>query len=65
MVNSSKPFMVRQRQLKISYGKHIGISPLTFKKTKPSKESSIHDLLLQFENNPSFDEFTIVAHRNK
>ena len=30
-----------------------------------SKENSILDHLLQFDNNPSFDEFTILAHRNK
>ena len=34
---------VRQRHLKVRSGEHIGISPLTFKKTKPSKESSIRD----------------------
>ena len=44
---------------------HIGMSPLTFKKMKPSKESSIRDHLLQCDNNPSFDEFTILAHENK
>ena len=44
---------------------NIRISRLTFKKTKLSKESSILDHLLQFDNNPSFDEFTILAHRNK
>ena len=30
------------RHLKVRSGEHIGISPLTFKKTKPSKESAIH-----------------------
>ena len=30
------------RHLKVWSGEHIGISPLTFKKTKPSKESAIH-----------------------
>ena len=54
-----------ERHLKVSSGKHIGISPLTFKKTKPSKESSIRDNLLECDNNPSFDEFTILAHGNK
>ena len=33
--------------------------------TKPSKESLIHDHLVQCDNNPSFDEFTILAHKNK
>ena len=54
-----------ERYLKIRYGEHVGISPLTFKITKPSKESLIRDYLLQYNNNPSFDEFTILAHGNK
>ena len=54
-----------ERHLKVSSSEHIGISPLTFKKTKPSKESSIHDHLLECDNNLSFDEFTILAHGNK
>ena len=54
-----------ERHLKVESGEHIGISPLAFKKTKPSKESSIHDHLLECDNNPSFDEFTILAHGNK
>ena len=29
------------------------------------KESSIHDHLSECDNNPSFDGFTILAHRNK
>ena len=44
-----------ERHLKVESGEHIGISPLAFKKTKPSKESSIHDHLLECDNNPSFD----------
>ena len=54
-----------ERHVKVRSGEHIGISTLTFKKTKPSKESSIRDHLLQCDNNPSFDEFTILAHGNK
>ena len=54
-----------ERHLKVRSGEHIGISPLSFKKTKPSKEGSIRDHLLQCGNNPSFDEFTILAHGNK
>ena len=46
-------------------GEHIGILPLTFRKTKPSKESSIRDHLLEYDNSPSFDEFTILAHGDK
>ena len=50
------------RHLKVRSGEHIGISPLTLKKTKPSKESAIRDHLLVCNNVPSFDEFTILAH---
>ena len=46
-------------------GEHIGILPLTFKKTKPFKGSSIRDHLLQCDNNLSFDEFTILVQGNK
>ena len=54
-----------ERQLKVRSDENIGISPLTFKKMKPSKESSIRDRLLQCDINPSFDEFTTLAHGNK
>ena len=56
--------MARQRHLKVKSGKHIGISLLTFKNMKPSKVSSIRDHPLQCDNNPLFDEFTILAHGN-
>ena len=36
-----------ERHLKVRSAEDIGTSPLTFKKTKPSKESSIRDHLLQ------------------
>ena len=49
------------RHLKIRSGEHIGISPLTFKKVKPSAESSIRDHLLFCNHDPSFDDFTILA----
>ena len=52
------------RHLKVRYGEHIGISPLTFKKTKPSKESAIRDHLLNCNNIPSFEKFTILANGN-
>ena len=54
-----------ERHLKVRSGENIGISPLTFKKKKPSKEISIRDHLLECDNNHSFDEFTILAHGNK
>ena len=39
-----------ERHLKVRSGEHIGISLLTFKKTKPSKDSWICDDLLQCDN---------------
>ena len=49
------------RHLKIRSGEDIGISPLTFKKVKPSAESSIRDHLLFCNHDPSFDDFTILV----
>ena len=51
--------------VKVRSGEHIGISTLTFRKTKPSKESSIHDYLLQGGDNPCFGEFTIKGQGDK
>ena len=50
------------RHLKVRSGEHIGISPLTFRKVKPSKEKAIQDHLLNCNNIPSCDEFTIFAY---
>ena len=50
------------RHLKVLCGEHIGMSPLTFRKVKPSKESAIRDHLLNCNNIPSFDKFTILAY---
>ena len=52
------------RHLKVRSGEHIGISPLAFKKTKPSKESAIRDHLLNCNNIPSFEEFIILTNGN-
>ena len=62
---NSSYYRETERHLKVKSVEHIGKSLPTFKKTKPSKESSIRDRLLEYDNNPSFDEFTIVAHGNK
>ena len=40
------------RYLKVRCGEHIGISHLTWKKIKPSKESAIRDHLLIWINVP-------------
>ena len=61
---SSTYYGETDRHLKIRSGEHIGISPLTFKKTKPSKESAIRDHLLNCNNIPSFEEFTILTNGN-
>ena len=50
--------------LEVRSGENIGISPLTFKKTKPSKGSAFRDHLLNCNNIPSFEEFTILANGN-
>ena len=54
-----------QRHLKVWSGEQIEKSPLTFKKMDSSKESLKRDHLLQCDNNPFFDEFTIAPYRNK
>ena len=48
------------RHLKGRSRDHIGISPLTFRKVKSPKEIAIRDHLLNYNNNPSFDNFTIL-----
>ena len=53
------------RHLKVRIREHIGISPFTFKKTKLLKESAIRDHLLNCNNIPSFEEFTILTYGNK
>ena len=47
--------------LRVRAGEHIGLSPLTFKKCKPSKESAVRDHLLFCDNDPSFEEFSVLA----
>ena len=50
------------RQVKVRSGEHIEISPLIFRKVKPSKESASRNHLLVCNNIPSFDAFTILAY---
>ena len=52
------------RHLKVRCAEQIGISLLTWKKIKPSKESAISEHLSICNNIPSFDEFSILAHGN-
>ena len=37
------------RHVKVRSGKHIGVSPLTFKKTTPSRKSAICDHILNLQ----------------
>ena len=53
-----------EKKIKVRFGEYIGISTLTFKKTKPSKESAILDHLLNCNNILSFEEFTILKNGN-
>ena len=46
-------------------GEHIGVSPLTGKKVKPSNNSAICDHLLHCNFLPSFDNFSVLAYENK
>ena len=50
------------RHLKVRCGEHIGVSPKTFNKIKPSDESSVREHLLFCNHDPSFDYFTILVH---
>ena len=50
------------RHLDIRSGKHIGVSPFTGKKVKPSNNSAICDHLLNCNFLPSFDNFSVLAH---
>ena len=48
------------------YGEeHIGVSPLTGKKVKPSNNSAICDHLLHCNFLPSFDNFSVLAYESK
>ena len=47
------------------YKEHIGVSPLTGKKVKPSNISAICDHLLHCNFFLSFDNFSVLAHEHK
>ena len=55
---NSRHYGVTSRHLKVRSREHIRLSPLTFRKVKPSKESAIRDRLLICNNITSFDGFT-------
>ena len=43
----------------------MGVSHLNGKKAKPSNNSAICDHLLHYNFLPSFDNFSVLAHKNK
>ena len=53
------------RHLDIRSGEHISVSPFTGKKVKPIKNSAVRDHLLRCNYSPSFDNFSILAHKSK
>ena len=53
------------RHLYTISGEHIGVSPLTGKKVKPSNNSAIYDHLLHCNFLSSLDNFSVLAHKNK
>ena len=53
------------RQLDIRSGEHVGVSPLTGKKAKPSNNSDICDHLIHCSFLLSFDNFSVLADENK
>ena len=52
------------RHLDVRSGEHIGVSPLTDKKVKPSNNSAVCDHLLHCDFWRSFDNFNILAYEN-
>ena len=58
---NSSYYSETDRHLRVGAGKRIGLSPLTFKKCKPSKERAVQDHLLFCDNDPSFEEFFVLA----
>ena len=52
------------RHLKLRSEENVWISPLTFNKTKPSKEIAIRDHLLNCNNTLPFEKFTILTNGN-
>ena len=53
------------RHLDIRSGEHIGVSPLTGKKVKPSNNNAICDHLLHCNFLTSFDNFSVLAYESK
>ena len=65
MVSVVSPIMVKVSDTDIRSGEHIGVSPLTGEKVKPSNNSAICDHLLHCNFLHSFDNFSVLVHENK
>ena len=64
---NSSYYVKTDRHLKLRSGEHIGISPLTYRNVKQSRESAICDNRLICNNISPFDNFTILTsghHKN-
>ena len=53
------------RHSDVRSGEHIGVSPLTGKKVKPSNNSAVWDDLFRCNFVPSFGNFSVLARENK
>ena len=49
------------RHLRVRGGEHIGLSPLTSIKCKRRNESAVSGNLLFCDNDPSFEEFSVLS----
>ena len=58
---SSSYYGGTDRHFRVRARKHIGLSQLTFKKCKPSKESAVPDNLLFCDNDHFFEEVSVLA----
>ena len=52
------------RHLNVRIREHIGISPLTRKKSNP-KGTTVRDHLLLYNRSPSFEDFSVLTNENK
>ena len=57
---NSSYYRETDRHCRVRAVEHIGLSPLTFKKCKASKESAVRDHLVFCNNDPFFEEFPVL-----
>ena len=58
---SSFYYSETEKHVRVRLGEHIGLSALTFKKCKPSKESAVRHYLQFCNYDPFLEEFTVLA----